>query len=542
MKDFSDFQGIHFLIRVRMQEGLLQRSCEEGQPQEQFKDIAFQLALCYELAFGVQRDVDKSQKWLTLSGRDALYVSAELNKLHSNNQSRSEVQGLVNDSRVVSITDRYATAGQLGDALPLYTIESEGKLASLGPLADPTLVLQSYLAELLQLDGQRSKAETILQQMLKACDREWGFDSTWSSSLRLQLSKIMAAKGDMRGAISLAEGLLQLRTNADNNVDIIQALSSFYGLICDYERSVQYSDQAWQIRKGQFGETHPLTMNALELLSYATTNTNMKEAEIMESEVLDWRRKVLGEQSDVVLQTMKNLAFVRANTRGKELEGIKMQQEILLKLKEVPEPSWKEIVWGTDRLAWMQREANQLEEAIETRSKLLGQKDDLLSCQEGLAFLGNHAMNLKDVGRIREAEDLRADVLERIPIILKPIPNISNPIIRGVACAFQVSAEFDAKTTALYVRTFRLWKHLSRELGESHERTVSILRFLLLLSNEAYIVQATVHFLGFQHPTTQLAVVRLKNRLLDYVRNVVQIEDCVSETMDWMKTRMALLE
>ncbi|KAI4164803.1 MAG: hypothetical protein LQ342_001435 [Letrouitia transgressa] len=525
-----------------MQEGLLQRSCEEGQPQEQFKDIAFQLALCYELAFGVQRDVDKSQKWLTLSGRGALHVSAELNKLHSNNQSRSEVQGLINDSRVVNITDRYATAGQLGDALPLYTIESEGKLASLGPLADPTLVLQSYLTELLQLDGQRSKAKTLLQQTLNACDREWGSDSTWSSSLRLQLSRIMAAQGDMLGAISLAEGLLQLRTNADNNVDILQALSSYYGLICDYGRSVQYSDQAWQIRKGQFGETHPLTMNALELLSYATTNTNMTEAEIMESEVLDWRRKVLGEHSDVVLQTMKNLAFVRANTRGKELEGIEMQQEILLKLKEVPEPSWTQIVWGTDRLAWMQLKANQLEEAIKTRSQLLGQKDDLLSCQQGLALLGNHAKNLKDAGRIREAEDLRADVLEKIPIILKPIPNISNPIIRGVGCAFQVSAEFDDEATTLYVRNVRLWKHLSRELGEFHERTVSILRFLLLLSNEAHIVQATVHFLGLQHPTTQLAVVRLKNKLSEYVRNVVQIEDCVSETMDWMQTRIALLE
>ncbi|KAL9039924.1 MAG: hypothetical protein Q9214_004681, partial [Letrouitia sp. 1 TL-2023] len=542
LKDFSDFQRIHFLIRVRMQERLLQRSCEEGQPQEQFNDIAFQLALCYELAFGVQRDADKSQKWLNLSGRDALHMSAELNILRSSSPSRSEVQGLIDDSRVVSIADRYATAGQLGDALSLYTIESEGKLASLGPFADSAIISQSNLAGLLQLDGQHSKARNLLQQMLNACDQEWGSDNTWSSSLRLQLSRILAAQGDMLGAISLAEGLLQLRTNADKDAEILQALSSYYGLTCDYERSVQYSDQAWQILKRQLGETHPYTMSALELLSYATTDINMTEAEIMETTVLDWRRKVMGEQSYVVLETMKNLAFVRANIKGRELEGIEMQQEILSRLKEITEPPWRQIVWGTDRLAWMQRKANQLEEAIKTRSQLLNQKHDLLSCHQGLALLGNHAINLKDVGRIREAEDLRADVLEKIPIILNPIRNITINTIRGLGCAFQVSTQFDEEATALYVRNFRLWEHLSKDLGEFHGRTVLVERFLRLLSNEAYIVQTTIHFLGLQHPTTQLAVVRLKNKLSEYVRSIVETEECVSETINWIQKRIALLE
>lgn len=50
-----------------------------------------------------------------------------------------------------------------------------------------------------------------------------------------------------------------------------------------------------------------------------------------------------GERSHLVLDTVKILAFVKSNIKGKELEGMRMQQDI--------SSSWAQIVWATDRLA-----------------------------------------------------------------------------------------------------------------------------------------------------------------------------------------------
>ncbi|KAL8993238.1 MAG: hypothetical protein Q9188_007380 [Gyalolechia gomerana] len=253
----------------------------------------------------------------------------------------------------------------------------------------------------------------------------------------------------------------------------------------------------------------------MELLSYQMIDVDMKEAEILETKVLYWRRRVKGERSHLVLETVKILAFVKTNIKGKELEGMGMQQDM--------SSSWAQILWATDRLAWMQEKTDQLDKAIETPGQLLARMNHLLACQQGLALLGNHAGNVKLVGRNQEAEALRADILQRVPLILKPLPDTDNGSIRGVACAFRINGEFDEEATALYLKKYRLKQRLCGELGELHSRTALVSRFLHILYNEGHLVQPSIRFLGIEHATTKLAMVQFKSRLSSLDRDDVRV-------------------
>lgn len=514
-------------------------SKDEGWPRNYLKEIAFQLALCYELAFGVRRDVSESQKWLRVSGQEASQLSAVLDKSRYCDLRDREVHAMVAKSQSVDITYRYKATGLLDNAMETYSMESEGKLASLGPHASATLYSQNYVAMLLETCGRYDEAMDLLRHMLDASEKRWDPHASWPFILRLRISGVLAEQGDLLGAISLCESLLRVENWQQYDVETQYALSRYYGQICDFERSAHYIRQVWESRNNELGETHPSTVNALELLACAMTGISIKEAEVLETEVLERRRRVMGERNYVIIETMENLALVKAATEGKETEAIEMQRDALSRRAGNAGTSWLQLVVSTNRLACFQEKAQQLEEAIKTRDQFLTRKEDLLAYPEGLALLGNHARNLKAIGRKIEAEALRAQILQKVPDVLKPQPRIHNDVIKGVACAYLNGGRFDSEAAAIYEKTYNLWQRRQEEFGELHGNTDMVLRFLQLLSDQGHLVQSTIHILGLEHVTTKLAILRLKNRLLSYVEGDIVVEAYVSEVIDWINMRIA---
>lgn len=529
-------------MRVRIQKRLAEILTEEIRSSDVREKAALQLALCYELAFGVERDINKSQQWLLVSGQDVIQLSDALDEIHKNNLTEgSKIKAMIRDSNTFAFTYRYMVDGKLDHALAVHSVESQGKFASLGPHAFATLSSRMSVAMLLEAKGRHDEAMDLLRQMLDTTENEWGPHGDWPCTLRLNMSMILANQGDYVRAISMGEQLLQIDNGPEFYVETLEYVSMYYGKVCDYQRSAQYSRYAWEMRKNDLGENHPVTLNALELLSYAMTDVDMDEAETLQTRVLEWRSKVMGKRNHVLIQTMQNLAFVRAFVKGKEMEAISMQQDVLSRQAESVASTWPEIVFSTNRLAVFQERLDQFDEAIETRSRLLIRRDDLLSCPEGLALLGNHARNLKRAGRDIEAESMKTDVLQRISTILKPESFISNDTIRGVAHAFLDNGKFDDEAAALYVKTFKLWERRRAHLGEQHGSTALVNRFLKKLYNEGHLVQSSIHMLGLEHTTTKLAVQRLKNSLADLVTGDVENDAYISEAMSWIKSRLASL-
>lgn len=537
-----DFETVHFLVRVRIQKRLVERSTEEKRLPDICKKIAFQLALCYELAFGVERDVNESQKWLLVSGQDETQLSTTLDAIRANNSTEgSKIKEMVMDSKIFAFTYRYMVDGKLDNALAVHSVESQGKLASLGPHAFATLSSQQSVAMLLEAKGRRDEAMDLLRQMLDTTEKEWGPHGSWPCTLRLSMSMMLAEQGDYVRAISMGEQLLQMENGPAFYLETLEALSMYYGKVCDYQRSAQYIRQVWEMKKKDLGEKHPATVNALELLSYAMTDVDMDEAEALQTRVLEWRRRVMGERNHVLIQTMQNLAFVRAFVKGKGMEAISMQQDVLSRQAESVASTWPQIIFSTNRLAVIQEKLNQFDEAIETRGRLLIRRDDLLSYPQGLALLGNHARNLKRAGRDIEAEFIKTDVLQRIPTILKPQSFISNDTIRGVAHAFLDNGKFDDEAAALYVKAFELWENRRRVFGEQHDSTALVFRFLNVLWDQGHLVQSSIHVLGLGHMTTRLAIQRLENRLANLVTGDVEIDADIAEAISWIKSRLASL-
>ena len=113
----------------------------------------------------------------------------------------------------------------------------------------------------------------------------------------------------------------------------LEDLVDHYSQISEHDaRSAQYSRRIWEIKKETMGQTHPSTTNALEVLSFAMIGVgDYEEADSIESNILEWRGRVMDENNRVLIQTQQNLAFIRLFIKGKRLDAIKIQQDILLR-------------------------------------------------------------------------------------------------------------------------------------------------------------------------------------------------------------------
>ena len=527
-------------MRVQIQGQLLELSSTGGRSRDSQDKIAYELALCYELAFGVERNVHESRKWLKLSGREECDLTAMLKDIYLRNSfklANRKIRALISESEAIDFTERYKADGLLDNGLEIARIESEGVMASLGPCAHATLSSQHHLAMLFEQKGWFDEAMSLLRQMLDITESSNGPHGFTPSMVRLIMSRIFAAQGDYAEAISIGEQLLQIGGEDLDVVETLQTVSGYYGRICEYARSTQYIRQVWEIKKENLGETHPSTINALELLSFAMTDVDKAEAEIMESKVLESRRKIMGETHHVLIQTQQNLAFVRFFVKGKELDAIRMQQDVLFCQAQSTGSTWADKIFSTNRLAMFQEWADQLDEAIKTRDELLSRKDDLLLRPQGLALLGNHARNLKKADRHTEAELLKSVVLSNIPKVLQAQPFISNDIIRGVAHAYLNDGKFNDEIVAVYVKTIEYRQQRCQEFGDSHAATTLVDDFLQILADAGHLTQATVCILGPQHATTKLAILRLETRLANFVKSNVEIDEYVTQAIDWIQSQ-----
>ena len=527
-------------MRVQIQGRLLELSSTEGRSRDFQDRIAYELALCYELAFGVERNVHESRKWLDLSGREECDLLAVLEDMRLRNSLKLDsrkIRDLISDSTPIDFTERYKADGLLDNGLEIAHIESEGIMASLGPRAYATLSSQYNLAMLLEQRGRSDEAMSLLRQILDITEVSGEHHEFTPSMVRLSMSRIFAAQGDYAQAILIGEQLLEMGSE-DPDDGTLETVSGYYGRVCEYARSTQCIRQVWEVRKERLGETHPSTINALELLSFAMTAVDKAEAEIMESKVLECRKRIMGERHFVVIHTQQNLAFVRFFVKGKELDAIKMQQDVLFRQAQSTESTWAEKIFSINRLAMFQEWADQLDEAIKTRDEILARKDDVLLLPQGLALLGNHANNLNKVGRNTEAELLKSDVLSNIPRVLQPQPYISNDIIRGVTHAYLNDGKFNDEMVAIYMKTFEHRQRRCEEFGDSHAATTLVDRFLEILADAGHLVQATIYILGPEHATTKLAILRLENTLASFVKGNVEIDGFVTQAIDWIQSQM----
>ncbi|KAF2190064.1 FabD/lysophospholipase-like protein [Zopfia rhizophila CBS 207.26] len=181
-----------------------------------------------------------------------------------------------------------------------------------------------------------------------------------------------------------------------------------------YKEAEKAFAQVMQIRKRVLGEEHLSTLTSMANLASTYRNQGRwKEAEELFVQVMETRKRVLGEEHLSTLTSMANLASTYRNQgRWKEAEELEVQvMETSSRVLGEEHPSTLTSMANlasTYRNQGRWKEAEELEvQVMETSSRVLGEEHP-----STLTSMANLASTYRNQGRWKEAEELFVQVME----------------------------------------------------------------------------------------------------------------------------------
>ncbi|KXX73750.1 Nephrocystin-3 [Madurella mycetomatis] len=181
-----------------------------------------------------------------------------------------------------------------------------------------------------------------------------------------------------------------------------------------YGEAEQMQRQALELRKKVLGEEHPDTLGSINNL--ATILGNLKryeEAEQIHRQALELRKKVLGEEHPDTLGSINNLAITLGNLRRYK-EAEQMHRQVFELRKKVLGEEHPDTLGSINNLAITlgnlrrYKEAEQMHRQVfELRKKVLGEEHP-----DTLGSINNLAITLGNLRRYKEAEQMHRQVFE----------------------------------------------------------------------------------------------------------------------------------
>jgi tetratricopeptide (TPR) repeat protein len=172
--------------------------------------------------------------------------------------------------------------------------------------------------------------------------------------------------------------------------------------------------QVMETRKKLLGEEHPDTLTSMANLASTYWNQGRwKEAEELEVEVMKTSKRLLGEEHPDTLTSMANLASTYWN-QGQWKEAEELEVEVMKTRKRLLGEEHPSTLTSMGNLASTYRnqgrwkEAEELEvEVMKTSKRLLGEEHP-----DTLTSMGNLASTYWNQGRWKEAEELEVEVMK----------------------------------------------------------------------------------------------------------------------------------
>ena len=318
-----------------------------------------------------------------------------------------------------------------------------------------------------------------------------------------------------------------------------------YGLVFHeagyWKEAEELEVQVSETRKRVLGEEHPDTLTSMANLASTYSNQGRwEEAEQLKIQVSETRKRVLGEEHPDTLTSMANLASTYLH-QGRWGEAEQLFVQVSETRKRVLGEEHPHTLTSMGNLAptymnqgrW--KEAEQLEvQVLETRKRILGEEHP-----DTLTSMGNLAFTYRNQGRWKEAEQLFVQVSETTKSVLgeehpHTLTNMSN-----LASTYRNQGRWkEAEQLDVQVSETR-----KRVLGEEHPHTLTSMGNLALTYNslgrwkeaEQLEIQASEtrkRVLGEEHPSTLTSVANLASTDMDQGRwkEAEELEVHVSET------------
>jgi tetratricopeptide (TPR) repeat protein len=265
-----------------------------------------------------------------------------------------------------------------------------------------------HVQAVLKLDGSGSKDENIARASILHCAAAFfGFSGQWYIAVDFQKQ---------------AERLLNEVFGLDHP-DTLTTMSNLATTYWDQGRLKEaelLEAQVLEKRKTMFGLDHPNTLTTMANL--ATTywdQGRLKEAELLDTQVLEKQKTVLGLDHPNTLTTMANLAITYGN-QGRLKEAELLEAQVLEKRKTMfglDHPNTLTTMANLATTYWDQGRLKEAEllgaQVLEKRKIMLG-----LDHPDTLSTMANLAATYRNQGRLKEAELLDTQVLEKQKTVL----------------------------------------------------------------------------------------------------------------------------
>ncbi|KAK5987003.1 Nephrocystin-3-like protein [Cladobotryum mycophilum] len=315
-----------------------------------------------------------------------------------------------------------------------------------------------------------------------------------------------------------------LRKNGTDSEDgniiasLLHNMAGYFSYKGEWKEAEDLGIQVMDIRKRVLGEEHPSTLTSMANLASTYSNQGRwKEAEDLGIQVMEISKRVLGEEHPYTLTIMANLALTYSNQgRWKEAEDLGIQvMEISKRVLGEEHPDTLTSMANLASTYWNQgrwKEAEDLGiQVMDIRKRVLGEEHP-----STLTSMANLASTYSNQGRWKEAEDLGIQVMDIRKRVLGEEHPDTLTSMANLALTYRNQGRWkEAEDLEIQVMEIR-----KRVLGEEHPSTLTIMANLASTYwnqgrwKEAedlgiQVMEISKRVLGEEHPDTLTSMANL---------------------------------
>jgi tetratricopeptide (TPR) repeat protein len=285
-----------------------------------------------------------------------------------------------------------------------------------------------------------------------------------------------------------------------------------------YEEAEELFVQVMQTRKRVLGDEHSYTLTSMANLASTYRNQGRwKEAEELNVQVMQTRKRVLGDEHPDMLTSMHNLAATYCN-RGRWKEAEELQVQVMQARKRVLGDEHPDTLTSMANLTTTYRNQGRWKEAEELNVQVMHAMKRVLGDEhpDTLTSMHNLAATYCNRGRWKEAEELQVQVMQARKRMLGDEHPSTLISIGNLASTYRNQGRWK-EAEELQVQVMQTRK---RVLGDKHPDTLTSMNNLTLTySNQerwkeaeelqVQVMQARKRMLGDEHPSTLTSMANL---------------------------------
>jgi eukaryotic-like serine/threonine-protein kinase len=248
----------------------------------------------------LNKGVDLTARVLVERGRD------RINTLNDQPQMQARLKS--------SLANVFNKLGQPRDALRLWEEALVFERAAMPPNSPRIAGLLAGIAQIKYAEGQLAEAEKFAREALPLSVQSIGADSPLTASIKGILGRALSLQRKTNEAEPLLMDALRIQAmqkdgkQSSEYASALTGISLYYRWTGDFNKSIEFTEQALAIYKPLLGEEHPHTLSAMRDLAFSLTGLRRyEEAEAAYRNVLRVRRKIFPAQSVAIANSIADL-------------------------------------------------------------------------------------------------------------------------------------------------------------------------------------------------------------------------------------------